>query len=173
MASEGRALIVAYGDGNRAIGYEGRIPWLGRLPADMRRVRQLTTGQAVIMGLNTFRSIGRPLPERQNIVLAGNDFAADGVTVMHSLAAAFAAVEPGRTAFVFGGASVYAQSLKQGLIDEIYATEVHGKFRGDVFFPEIPAADWRETARQDFSTDGQNAFPYSFVKYERSRHDKK
>ncbi|MCL2174169.1 dihydrofolate reductase [Candidatus Saccharibacteria bacterium] len=163
-----RAIIVAYGDG-RVIGDRGRIPWLGRMPADMRRVRELTTGQAIIMGSRTFASLGQPLPGRQNIVLAGADFTADGVEVAHNFDEAFALVAPGRTAFIFGGASVYAQALEQDLADVIYATEIHGEFSGDVFFPEVPNDRWQEAERQDFPADEQNAYPYSFVKYERRK----
>jgi dihydrofolate reductase len=162
-----RAIIVAYSVPDHVIGDHGTIPWLGRMPADMERVRDLTTGNAIIMGLNTFKSIGRPLPGRQNIVLSLDDTEIDGVEVVRSLDEAFAAVEPGRVAFIFGGASVYAQSMD--LVEVIYATEIHGEFSGDAFFPGIPADKWQEVERQDFSADAQNAFPYSFVKYERQK----
>ena len=163
-----RAIIVAYAD-NRVIGNRGKIPWLGQMPADMERVRELTRDQAIIMGLNTFRSIGRPLPNRQNIVLASDDVEIDDVDIAHSLDEAFALVESDRTPFIFGGASGYAQTLDQDLIDVMYATEIHGEFSGDTFFPEIPATKWREVERQDFPADAKNAFSYSFVKYERIR----
>ena len=157
---------MAYAD-DHLIGDRGVIPWLGRMPADMKRVRELTTGNAIIMGLNTFLSIGKPLPDRQNIVLVGRDFAVEGAMVAHSLDEAFNLVEPDRTAFIFGGASVYAQTMNHDLADTIYVTEIHGKFSGDVFFPEIPTDKWQEVERQDFPADDKNAFPYSFVKYER------
>jgi dihydrofolate reductase len=137
------------------------------MPADMKRVRELTTGNAIIMGLNTFNSIGRPLPKRQNIVLSPSDIKIDGVEVAHSLNEAFTAVKPGHTAFVFGGASVYTQVLEQDLADVIYVTEIHGQFHGDTFFPEISTEKWQEMERQDFPADGKNAWPYSFVRYER------
>jgi len=162
-----RALIVAYANPSRVIGDHGKIPWLGRMPADMERVRELTRDQAIIMGLNTFRSIGRPLPERQNIVLAADGVKINDVDIAHSLDEAFALVESDRTPFIFGGASVYAQTLDQDLIDAIYATEIHGEFSGDAFFPEISMEKWREVERRDFPADAKNAFPYSFVKYER------
>ncbi|MDR1970253.1 MAG: dihydrofolate reductase [Candidatus Nomurabacteria bacterium] len=199
-----RAVIVAYAD-NHVIGDRGLIPWLGRMPADMKRVRELTSGQAIIMGQKTFESIGQPLPKRQNIVLSRNlnlreelgkyeenmitqkewdnfmhnqlqtinpvvDFLARGeVDVAFNLGEAFAMVKPGRTPFVFGGASVYAQTLEQDLVDVIYATEIHGEFSGDTFFPEILEEKWREVEREDFPADNENAFPYSFVKYERRK----
>jgi dihydrofolate reductase len=163
-----RAIIVAYSVPGRVIGNQGLIPWLGRMPADMERVRGMTADNAIIMGLNTFKSIGRPLPNRQNIVLAAEGAEIAGVEIARSLDEAFALVEAGRTAFIFGGASVYAQTLEQDLVDVIYATEIHGEFEGDTFFPEIPAAKWQEIERQDFPADEGNAFPYSFVKYVRA-----
>ena len=196
---------MAYAAQNRVIGDHGVIPWIGKMPADMQRVRELTSGQAIIMGLKTFESIGKPLPGRQNIILGRGldlpkelgkyernmitqkewtdfmysqaepvspliDFLARGsVELAFSLEEAFAKVKSGRTPFIFGGASVYAQAMEQDLADVIYATEIHGKFSGDAFFPEIPEAKWREVERQDFPADDKNAFPYSFVKYERRK----
>jgi dihydrofolate reductase len=162
-----RAIIVAYAIPNHVIGDHGLIPWLGQMPADMERVRDLTTNQAVIMGLNTFKSIGRPLPNRQNIVLTFDEVNLKGVEVVRSFDEAFSAVKPGRTAFIFGGASVYAQALEQNLVDVIYATEIHGEFSGDAFFPAIDLNKWQETERQDFLADDKNAWLYSFVKYKR------
>lgn len=160
-----RAIIVAYSVPGRVIGDRGQIPWLGRMPADMRRVRELTSGQVIIMGLKTFESIGRALPGRQNIVLTGDDFAAENIDVAHNVDEAFAKVQPGRTAFIFGGASVYEQAMEQDSADVIFATEIHGEFRGDTLFPEIDREKWREIEHQDFPADEKNQFPYSFVKY--------
>jgi len=165
MKSE-RAIIVAYSD-NRVIGDHGTIPWMGRMPADMQRVRDLTTNNAIIMGINTFKSIGRPLPNRQNIVLTSQDLQINGVEVARSFDEALALVQDNRTAFVFGGSSVYAQSLNQNLVDAIYATEINSSFSGDAYFPKIDMTKWRETNRQDFPADEENAFSYSFVKYEK------
>ena len=173
-----RAIIVAYGDGNRAIGDRGQIPWQGKLPADMRRVRELTTNQTIIMGRNTLLSLGRPLPQRENIVLTTDaDFRENvraqfpKIIFANGLDDAFARVSPDRGAFVFGGATVYREAMARAAtlnIDTIFATEVHGKFAGDAFFPEISAAEWRETSRENFAANGKNLFPYSFVNYVRT-----
>ena len=153
-----KAIIVAYSIPQRIIGNKGMIPWMGKLPADMRRVRELTTNQAIIMGRKTYESIGRPLPKRQNIVISSK-------SDINSLEKAFDSVEPGRDSFIFGGANVYKQSID--LVDVIFATEVHGEFKGDAFFPEIEKSKWREVERQDFKADSDNKYSYSFVKYER------
>ena len=164
-----KAIIVAYSD-NRVIGDHGVIPWMGNVPADMRRVRELTANQAIIMGRTTFESIGRPLPKRQNIVLTNNsDFKADGVDVASSLAEGLDLVETGRDSFIFGGARVYAESLARARelgITTIFATEIHSEFEGDARFPELDQSAWREVERVDFPVDQENTLAYSFVKYE-------
>lgn len=163
-----KAIIVAYSD-NRVIGNHGVIPWLGRIPADMQRVRELTTNQAIIMGRATFESIGRPLPKRQNIILTRGNFTAEGIDVCDNLENAFAKVEPGRDAYIFGGARVYAESLARASelgITTVFATEIHGEFSGDAFFPKLDFKIWREVERTNFSADEKNAIPYSFVQYE-------
>ena len=164
-----KAIIVAYSD-NRVIGDRGMIPWLGKMPADMQRVRELTTDQAIIMGRTTFESIGRPLPKRQNIVLTRDrSFQTAGVDVASSLEDGLALVEAGRDSYIFGGARVYAESLervKELGITTVFATEIHGQFKGDAKFPELDQSMWREVDRTDFPADQDNAFAYSFVRYE-------
>ena len=199
---------MAYSMPGRVIGLRGDIPWMGKVPADHRRVREMTSGQAIIMGQKTFESIGRPLPKRQNIVLSRDlnlraeldkyeknmitnkqwdefmlrqpqpmspliDFLARGeIELAMNFDEAFLRVKSGRTPFIFGGANVYAQALEQDLADVVYATEIHGEFEGDTFFPLLDSAKWREVERADFRADDENSFPYSFVKYERINHDK-
>jgi dihydrofolate reductase len=158
-----KAMILAYGK-NRVIGNEGKIPWMGRLPADMQRVQQLTTGQAIIMGRKTLESIGRALPNRQNIVITSGDSAVDGVEIAHSLDDAYSKVEPGRDSFIFGGQSVYEAAL--GKVSIIYATEIDQTFPGDSFFPQLDDEDWQITEKQTFPPDDDNKYSYSFVTYQ-------
>lgn len=156
-------IIVAYGR-NRVIGGGNQLLWQGDMKSDMRRVKQLTTGNAIIMGRNTYDSIGRALPNRQNIVITHRPFQADGVTVVQSLEDAFAAVEPGRDVYIFGGAQIYTQALDT--VDQIVATEIDASFEGDVFFPQL-GSEWHEIARQNHPADDVNKYPYSFVTYAR------
>ena len=160
-----KSIIVAYGRGNRVIGNSGKIPWLGKLPIDMRRVRDLTNGQAIIMGRSTYESIGRPLPNRQNIVLTSSDMNIDDVIVVRDISGAFLAVDSDKEAFVFGGARVYESTID--LVDRIYATEVMGDFVGDAFFPEIDMKKWREVSRKYHSKDENNKFDVAFIEYRR------
>jgi dihydrofolate reductase len=155
-------LIVAY-DSNRGIGADNDLLWQRNLPADLRRFKQLTTGHSIVMGRKTYDSIGRPLPDRQNIVVSRSVSEIPGVTVVDSLAAAYVAAE--QDVYVIGGGSIYAQALPD--IDVIYATEVQADFpNATVFFPAL-GQDWRETAREHHEADERNLYAYDFVTYER------
>lgn len=157
-------LIAAIAE-NGVIGDQNRLPW--HLSADLRRFRSLTRGHAVIMGRRNYESIGRPLPERDNIVITRNpQFVAPGCRVVHSLAAALDAAT-GTDVFVIGGAEIYRQALP--LAERLEITEVHAHVPGDVYFPTFATTDWREVARERHEPDGKNAYAYSFVTYERRR----
>lgn len=157
-------LVVAVARGG-VIGADGALPWY--LPADLAHFKRLTLGHAVIMGRATFESIGRPLPQRLNIVLTRRcDYAPPGVEVVASLANAYAlAAAHGGPAMVIGGAEVFAQVLPDA--QRIELTEVHADLPGDTHFPPLGPA-WREVAREDHPGDARNAYPYSFVTYRRN-----
>ena len=156
-------LVVAVARGG-VIGVGGALPW--HLPADLAHFKRLTLGHAVVMGRATFESIGKPLPQRLNIVLTHQSgFNPPGVEVVASLADAYAlAAAQGGPAMVIGGAKVYAQALADA--QRIELTEVHADLPGDTHFPPL-GADWRETAREDHPADARNVHAYSFVTYRR------
>lgn len=160
-----RYIIVAY-DRQRAIGANNTLPWAGRMKTDMRRVRELTTGNAIIMGRRTFESIGRPLPNRQNIVVTTKGVDVPGVLSVASLDEAYNAVDAGKHAFIFGGGKLYASAIDT--VDEIIATEIDTVIEGaDVFFPEL-GDNWRESSREHFDADDENIYAFDFVLYTRS-----
>ncbi len=156
-------LIAAIAD-NGVIGSDNRLPW--QLPEDMRHFKALTMGHTVIMGRKTWESLPpkfRPLPGRDNIVVTRNGaYRAEGATVVHSLAAA-AAATAGDSAFVIGGAELYAQALP--LAARLELTEIDAGFAGDVFFPSRHPGEWRETARARHQA--ANGLKYAFVTYQR------
>lgn len=154
-------IIVAY-DRNRVIGGGNKLLWQGHMKADMRRVKQLTTGNAIIMGRKTYESIGRALPNRQNIVVTHRPLEAEGITTVGTLDEAFAAVLPDRDAYIFGGGQIYKQALP--VVDQIFATEIDKAFNGDIYFPTL-GDDWHEITREDHQPDAENKYPYSFVTY--------
>ena len=158
----GLTLVVAMGR-NRAIGYRNRMPW--HLPSDLSRFKRLTLGKAVIMGRRTFQSIGRPLPQRLNIVLTRDpDFQVEGVLRADGLDTAQALIRAaGLTdeAMVIGGAQVYALALPHATRIEL--TEVEASPEGDAFFPALDAREWREVSRERHAGDPA----FSFVRLER------
>ncbi len=158
------SLIAAAGDGNNAIGFEGRIPW--RLPADFKRFKELTLGHPVVMGRKTFESIGKPLPGRANIVIArGLDFHPEGCRVAHSFDEAVALAGDAGEIFVIGGEQIYRLAFPQA--QKIYLTRIHGTFEGDAFFPDIKESEWRLVSSEPHEKNAQNPFAYTFCVYER------
>lgn len=157
------SLIVAM-SANRVIGREGRLPW--HLPADLKRFRQLTTGHAIIMGRKTFESIGRPLPDRKNIVITRDrTWQQPGVTVAHSLDAAVRLAGDDDEVFIIGGANIFREALPKA--DTLYLTLVHEKIEGDVHLPEVDWSQWDRVEDQRHEPDAANPLPYSFRKYVR------
>ena len=162
------ALIVAAAR-NRAIGLHNKMPW--HLPEDLKYFKRVTLGKPVIMGRNTFESIGRPLPGRPNIVISRNaDYKADGITLVNSLDAALKAAQQLLPAgqdevMVIGGAQIYAQALPQAT--RLYLTEVDAEPEADAFFPAISRSEWQETARESHAACERNPYAYSFVVLEK------
>jgi dihydrofolate reductase len=115
---------------NRVIGAGNKIPW--HLPEDFKWFKQLTTGHVIVMGRKTFESIGKPLPNRETIVLSRSQFSYPGVRTISELSAIDLAGES-REVFICGGAQVYAQALP--LCSDLYLTFVKREVEGDTFFP--------------------------------------
>ena len=152
------ALIVAHAR-NRVIGRNGRLPW--NIPGEQHRFRDLTMGNAIIMGRVTYEEIGRPLPGRMNIVVSRTRrYEGENLCTAASLAEAIA-LAGDRHAFVSGGARLFAEALP--LVDVMYVTEIDADVEGDVFFPEFDAAQFDRRVEARF--DG--ALPYEYVIYTR------
>ena len=161
------ALIAAVAR-NGVIGRDGALPW--RLPEDLRHFRALTSGHAVIMGRRTWQSLRRALPERQNIVLTRRrDLVLEGASTAASLDEALAQVRRPPPAFCIGGAELYRAALPYA--STAYVTEIGRDFDGDVTFPALDAAHWREVAREPHAVEGSDGFRYAFVTYERTKRD--
>jgi len=160
-ASPVLTLVVAYAR-NRVIGRDNALPW--KLPGDLAHFKRTTLGHPIVMGRKTWESLGRPLPGRRNIVISRDAaYAATGAEVVSSLPAALAACADVAQVCVIGGAQIYAAALP--LADRIVATEVQADVQGDAWFPELPADEWREVARQ--GQPGENGYEYDFVEYAR------
>jgi dihydrofolate reductase len=152
------SLIVAVAE-NGVIGRDNALPW--HIPEDLRYFKQVTSGKTVIMGRKTYQSIGRPLPNRTNIVVTRDPaFQAEGVIIARNLDDALSKAGDGE-AMVIGGSSLFQETLPRA--DHFYLTEIHRAYEGDVLFPAWDKSKWREVARQD--VDGDPAI--SFVTFER------
>jgi dihydrofolate reductase len=159
------SLVVAAAR-NNAIGKGNALPW--SLPNDLKHFKDVTSGHAVVMGRKTFESIGRPLPNRRNIVITRQeDYKPEGVEVVGSLDAAIAAVPAGEEAFVIGGGEIFKQALP--IADRVYLTRVEADVEGDAFFPALEAGEWREVSRIDGVVDEKNALPHVFLTLDRIR----
>ena len=154
------SLIVAM-DLGRGIGAGNRVPW--RLPADLRRFRELTMGHHLLVGRKTYESIGRPLPGRIMIVVTRDQgYAAPDCLVAHSVEAAFEIARArGETElFVGGGAEIYAETLARA--DRLYLTLVETQAAADTFFPAFDERDWVEAETERRAADEKNAYPTTF-----------
>jgi len=156
------SLIVAMAK-NRVIGYQNKMPW--HLPAELAYFKRVTTGHPIIMGRKTFDSIGRPLPNRRNIVVSRNaHFQSPGVEISNSLDNALVLCA-NQSPFVIGGASLYEEAL--GAAQKLYITEIDADLIGDTFFPPIDNSVWKEELREARSKDEKNIFDLQFVVLQR------
>ena len=167
------SLIVAMAE-NRTIGRDNTLPW--HLSEDLKYFRRVTTGHCIIMGRNTWESIGRPLPNRRSIVVSSNpNYMADGADVVTSLEQAKSLAESISKelgvdeAFVIGGARLYADALQQA--ERFHLTRVHASVEGDTFLPEFDEGEWQEVEREHFAANGEsepdNPYAYSICKLTR------
>lgn len=154
--------IIAAIANNNALGKNNDLIW--HLPADLKRFKKTTSGHHIIMGRNTFESIGKPLPNRTTVIITRNkEYHAPGCIIVDSLEKALEVAKEDPTPFIIGGAQVYKQAIN--LVDQLDITEVHHEFDADVFFPTIDLSIWKETAREHFKKDEKNNYDYSFVSY--------
>jgi len=147
--------IVAQSE-NRAIGRDNKLLW--HISEDLKYFRRMTTGKPVIMGRKTYESIGKPLPNRLNIVVSRNGFKADGVESAASVAEAIEIAKKSNPPeiMIIGGAQIYEQAMN--LCDRLYVTQVHANIEGDAFFPQIDQKIWRETSAEQHEGDPAYTF---------------
>lgn len=139
--------IVAMTD-KRVIGKNNDLPW--RLPEDLKLFKRKTSGFPIIMGRKTFDSIGRPLPNRRNIVISRNEeWNSNGVEVINKPEDLASLVIKSDKVFIIGGAQIYKMFLP--LIDELWVSKVHGEFEGDTFFPEFSTEFKEYTVEEEFA----------------------
>jgi dihydrofolate reductase len=154
--------IIVAKSNNGIIGKDGDLPW--RLPEDLKRFKRLTTGNIVVMGRKTYDSIGRPLPNRKNIVISRNtSLKIEGVDVEHDLVDVLKRNQE-ENVYVIGGGQIYVDALP--FSEKLEVTEVDVELVGDTSFPEIDSSQWKEIFREK-RVDPESNLTYSFVSLER------
>lgn len=161
------SLIVAIAK-NFAIGKDNQLLW--KIRDDLKLFKQTTEGHVVIHGRKSFESVGKPLPNRTNIIITRNpNYKAEGVFVVHSLKEAIELgnkLEQKGELFILGGAEIYKQSLE--LVNRMYISHVEtSREDADTFFPEVDLSNWRKIKSQTFNASDVNEFGFEFCVYEK------
>ena len=157
------SIIVAIAE-KGAIGANNNLLW--KLPNDMKRFKELTTGHIVIMGRKTFESLPKgALPNRTNVVITRNSGASfENCLVFNDLKVAIDCFKNEKEIFIIGGADIYNQAMM--FADKLYVTSVlHSFENADTFFPEIDNNEWVMTDSKNFQCDEKHMFPYTFKTY--------
>lgn len=158
-------LIVAAAE-NNAIGKDNKMPW--HLPNDFKYFKKNTLEHSVVMGRKTFESIGKPLPERRNIILTRDmNYTHEEVDVANSVQEVQNYCRDEREIFIIGGAEIYKQTLP--LADKVLLTRVHTTINGDAYFPELLDREWNLISAEKHEKDEKHAFDYTFEVYERAK----
>ncbi len=157
-------LVVAMGLKNE-IGLNNQLLW--HLPKDLKHFKELTSGHPIVMGRKTYESIGKPLPNRTNIVVSRKkDWFEEGILIVGSLKEAlkFAKkIDP--EVFVIGGGTLYEQTIEQA--DRLEITQVNAQLNADTFFPKINPKIWHKTAERCIEKDENNTYDFCFQTFEK------
>jgi len=162
------SLVVAVAQ-NNVIGMDGDMPW--KLSTDLKRFKRDTMGKPIIMGRKTFKSIGRPLPGRLNIVISRSDFVADDTVHANSVEAALFLAEgwarenASSEICIIGGGQIYAATLP--MASRLYVTHVMAEPEGDTRFPDISPSEWRPVEREEVPKGDKDTAETLYVVYER------
>lgn len=156
------SIIVAVAE-NGVIGDKNSLLW--HISEDLRHFKALTSGHPVVMGRLTYESLGRPLPNRENVVITRQDMEIPGCRVVHSFEEAVALFPAEEEVFVIGGAQIYAQALP--VADRFYLTRIFYPYAGDTTFPEWDESRWRLVASECFPCGADYPYPFAFETYER------
>jgi len=155
-----RLSIIVAMDDNQLIGKDNTLPW--NLPADLDYFKRTTTGKTVLMGRKTYESIGRPLPNRRNVIISRNaNFKAPGCEVIGAIESALELAKEDDEIMIMGGASFYEQMLPS--VNRLYITQIEGVYAGDAYFPSFNRDDFVETFRESHQPDEKNKHTYHFT----------
>ena len=156
--------IIAAVSINNVIGNNNKLIW--KLSNDLKRFRNLTTNHSVIMGRKTFESLSNPLPDRDNIVITRDtNYSKPNIQVCSSIEDAINLTKTDTQPFIIGGGEIYSQTIN--IVDKIELTRVHEEFDGDAYFPEIPLDIFELINKENYNSDLENEFDYSYLTYKK------
>ena len=157
-------IVVAMGLKNE-IGANNQLLW--HLPKDLKHFKEITTGHPIIMGRKTYESIGKPLPNRTNIVVSTKkDWFEEGILIVGSLKEAIKfAKKMDEEIYIIGGGNIYEQTID--LAEKLEVTQVNAELKADIFFPKINPKIWNKTNEVSHEKDEKNEYDFSFQTYER------
>ena len=156
------SVIVAVAE-NGVIGDKNSLLW--HISEDLRNFKRITSGHPVVMGRKTFESLGRPLPNRKNVVITRQDIEIEGCEVVHSLEEALAMFSADEEVFIIGGAQIYREAMP--IADRFYLTRVHHSYEGDTSFPEWKESEWQKVDSERFERGEKYEYPFTFEVYNR------
>lgn len=161
-------IVVAMGN-KREIGVDNNLLW--HLPKDLKHFKDITSGHPIIMGRKTYESIGKPLPNRTNIVVSRKgDWFEEGILIVGSIKEAIKfAKKIDENVFIIGGGNIYAQTID--LADRLEVTQVDADFPADTFFPKIDAKVWAKTNETCHEKDEKNNFDFCFQTFDRIKRE--
>ena len=158
------SVIVAVAE-NGVIGDKNTLLW--HISEDLRNFKRVTSGHPVVMGRKTYDSLGRPLPNRTNVVITRQNIEIDGCEVVHSLEEALSKFSAEEEVFVIGGAQIYAEALP--IADRFYLTRVHHAYEGDTSFPAWNENEWSLVESERFERGEKYEYPFTIEIYDRRR----
>ena len=157
------SLIVAVAK-NNVIGKNNSLIW--HLPEDLKRFKRITSGKTIIMGRNTFESLGRVLPNRKHVVLCNNgpmEVDNENVEILDDISLLDKYINDDNENFIIGGATIYRLMINK--VNKMYITRINEEFDGDVYFPEINENDWKIIEIEKGIKDEKNPFDYEYITY--------
>ena len=158
-------LITAF-DRNQLIGANNQLPW--HIPEDLTYFKNVTLNNTIVMGRKTYESIGKPLPNRKNIVISKYLNAIDGITVIQQPDSLLNLTD--ETVFIIGGASIYEHYLP--IANKLYITHIDATFSGDIYFPTINWEEWDLELENVLSPTHQQPYTVRFCVYRRKEDQK-
>ena len=153
------SIIVAMSK-NRVIGRDNDMPW--HLSNDLKNFKKITMGKMVVMGRLTYQSIGRPLPNRQNIVLSRN-FVDTNVLIFNNLQEVLNFSKDEDEVFIIGGEDIYRQTINKA--NKIYLTTIDEEIAGDKYFPDINLSSWDKISSENYIKDENNSHNFQSEVY--------